>query len=348
MALWLVRAGEHGEYEQRFLNESKIYLTWNRLNNDLSKLDSQKELRKVMSDVYPNNSKKKNINQGGQIWAFSHRMQIGDWVVLPSKHKPAIYVAEVIGDYEYDNSAEDPYYHWRKIKWVATDILRSNFDQDLLYSFGALMTVCQIKRNDAEKRIRNMAKNNWKSSNILSPIHKKLPDNDEYETEDSISNLEELARDQIAKLIIAKFKGHGMARLVEGILRIQGYATYISSEGPDQGVDILAAQGPLGFTEPRICVQVKSGDSPLDRPTLDQLIGTMEKVQAKQGLLVSWGGFKASVDKEEVSQFFRVRLWNQQDLIDQLLMHYDKLDDELRAELPLKRIWTVANIDDEE
>jgi restriction system protein len=161
------------------------------------------------------------------------------------------------------------------------------------------------------------------------------------------ADLEEIARDQIAKLIIAKFKGHGMALLVDAILKAQGYTTYISPEGPDKGVDILAAQGALGFGEPRICVQVKSGDSPLDRPTLDQLLGTMQNVQANQGLLVSWGGFKGSVDKEKVSQFFRVRLWDQKDLIEQLLGHYDKLDDEIRADLPLKRIWTMANIDSE-
>jgi len=80
----------------------------------------------------------------------------------------------------------------------------------------------------------------------------------------------------------------------------------------------------------------------VDRPTLDQLIGTMQNVQADQGLLVAWGGFKTSVEKETAHHFFRVRLWDQDALIDELLEHYDKLDEDLRAELPLKRIWTVA------
>jgi len=104
----------------------------------------------------------------------------------------------------------------------------------------------------------------------------------------------------------------------------------------------------MGFGEPRICVQVKSGDSPLDRPTLDQLIGTMQNIQATQGLLVSWGGYKSSVDKEKATQFFRVRLWDQKDLIEQLLKHYDKLDEDLKADLPLKRIWTITNPENEE
>ncbi len=137
-----------------------------------------------------------------------------------------------------------------------------------------------------------------------------------------------------------------MARLVNAILEAQGYTTHVSPEGPDKGIDILAAPGPMGFGEPRICVQVKSGDTPLDTPTLNQLIGSMQNVQAQQGLFVSWGGFKGSVDKEKANQFFRVRLWDRDDLIEELLNNYEKLDDSIRAELPLKRIWTVAYSDE--
>jgi restriction system protein len=71
----------------------------------------------------------------------------------------------------------------------------------------------------------------------------------------------------------------------------------------------------------------------------------MQNVQADQGLLVSWGGFKTTVDKEKATQFFRVRLWDQQALIEQILANYDRLDEDIRADLPLKRIWTVAETD---
>ncbi len=80
----------------------------------------------------------------------------------------------------------------------------------------------------------------------------------------------------------------------------------------------------------------------MDRMTLDQLIGAMQNVQAEHGLLVSWGGFKNSVDKETPAQFFKVRLWNQDTLIQELMTNYEKLDDDIKAELPLKRIWTLT------
>lgn len=112
-------------------------------------------------------------------------------------------------------------------------------------------------------------------------------------------------------------------------------------------MDILAAPGVLGFGSPRLCVRVKSSDTPMDRPTLDQLIGAMQNFKADQGLLVSWGGFKSSVDKKIPSQFFNVRLWDASDLLEEFFNHYDALDDDIRAEIPLKWVWTVATVEEE-
>lgn len=48
------------------------------------------------------------------------------------------------------------------------------------------------------------------------------------------------------------------------------------------------------------------------------------------------------MQKELAGSLFRVRLWSQTELLDALYEVYDKLDPDLCAELPLKRIWTVA------
>ena len=340
MSLWLVRAGRYGEHEKKFLDENRIYLTWRRLACDLTSLGEQRELRTLCEETYPDASKHKISNHVGQIWRFCKEIHPGDWIIVPSKQRSSIHVAEVKGKYVFNLDGEEPYYHYRDVEWIAQDVPRSNFDQDLLYSFGAMMTICRIHRNGAERRVREMKANDWKSSGSGSAIATR-GDEEDAEDDERLNDLEEAARDQLTKLIIARFKGHGMARLVNAVLRAQGYTTYLSLEGPDKGVDLLAAPEPMGFGQPRVCVQVKSGDSPLDRPTLDQLIGVMSNVQAEHGLLVSWGGFKASVDREEATQFFRVRLWDQGDIIDQVLANYQKLDEEIKTQLPLKRIWVV-------
>jgi len=158
---------------------------------------------------------------------------------------------------------------------------------------------------------------------------------------------EETGQDQIAKLISAKFKGHGLARLVGAILKAQGYTIYLSPAGPDSGIDILAGAGKLGFDKPSLCVQVKSGDTPVESRTLNELRGAMQSVNASEGLFVSWGGFKPTVYKQALPTFFSVRLWTQKELLENLFSSYDRLDDDLKAELPLKRIWTVATEEEE-
>lgn len=168
-----------------------------------------------------------------------------------------------------------------------------------MYSFGAFMTVCKITRNDAEQRIKAMAENNWR---VVPDRVRSFGDADDTDS-NSQTNLEEVIYDSIAKYIIRKFQGYKMEDLIEEILKAKGFTVYHSKRGADGGKDLLAAGGEMGFGSPKICVQVKSQDSAVDRPTLDQLGGVMNNVNAEYGLLVSWSGFKDSVAREEAKQF---------------------------------------------
>ena len=250
--------------------------------------------------------------------------------------------------YHFEASGPNPYYHWRSINWFSGLIPRSVFPQDLLYSFGAFMTICRVQRNDAEARVRAIAASNWQpESSAASTPNKPAATSDLVagEADAAEVNLEELAADRIERLIEARFKGHGLALLVEAVLQAEGYTTYRSSEGADGGADILAGGGELGFGSPQICVEVKSGSDPVDRPTVDKLIGAGQKFGAETCLFVSWGGFKPNVQKELARDFFRVRLWSRKELLEKLFAHYAQLPEEIRLALPLKRVWMVAQED---
>ena len=162
------------------------------------------------------------------------------------------------------------------------------------------------------------------------------------EKEEEEIDIETYAQDQIKKYIDRKFKGHGLARLVDAILQAQGYTTRVSPPGPDGGVDILASGGFLGFDEPKICVQVKSTSSPVDVKIVRELRGIMSKVKAKQCLFVSWAGFNNNSLKEVRDEFFNTRLWDSKELLKAIFKYYEKFNDELKAELPLKRIWALV------
>ena len=129
---------------------------------------------------------------------------------------------------------------------------------------------------------------------------------------------------------------------MDAVLHAQGYKTEVSPPGPDGGVDILAGSGILGFDHPRLCVQVKSSVSAAGQTVFNELLGVMTKYKAEQGLFVSWGGFTDAVLKDSKKEYFSIRLWDQGDLVDALLANYECLDDELKAELSLKRIWVLV------
>lgn len=346
MAVWLMRAGSHGEFELKFLGDNSIYVTWDELNVDLSKLKDRSQLNKEMTTRYPESKPKAILNWVSQVWPFAHEMKKGDIVILPLKTQRAIQVGEITGDYSFHQDGPNPFFHSRSVKWIGDAIPRANFGRDLLDSFGAFMTICRITRNNAESRILAMRSDGWKQEKV-SNITKATSASATQDEEPVSVDLEEAASDQIAQLISARFKGHGLTRLVDAILRAQGYVTYQAPEGADGGADILAGAGPLGFGHPRLCVEVKSEDSPIDRPTVDKLLGAVTKFGADEGLFVAWGGFKGTVQKELAASFFRVRLWTQKELLEAFFEYYEKLDEDIKAELPIKRIWIVTSQEEE-
>ena len=169
MTLWLVRAGKKGEYEDKFLSDNKIYLTWNHLSRDLSQVQKD-ALLQLLRELYPDKKETTLTMGGGQIRSFVERMQQGDWVALPSKKDRVIHFGEIKGDYQNDGQASNPYYHYRDVKWFAPDIPRTNFSQDILYALGSQLTICRIQKNNAEERVRAMSKNGWVEKTMPTPM----------------------------------------------------------------------------------------------------------------------------------------------------------------------------------
>ncbi|MCX7909611.1 MAG: restriction endonuclease [Ignavibacteria bacterium] len=330
MSLWVVRAGRYGENEQYALDHNIVTIAWNEFD-DLSHIKSKEELTELYIKLNPGTKKMKIANEVGQVWRFIHEIQKNDLVALPLKMKSEIAIGKVLSDYEYKVLIPN-IKHTRRVEWLKT-IPRSAFDQDLLYSFGASMTVYKIERNNAENRVKKLLKGEITKVEDTSQ--------EEEEKEEEVINIDEYAKDQIIKFIDRKFKGHNLARLVNAILKAQGFITKISPPGPDGGVDILASGGSLGFDNPKICIQVKSTSTQADVKILRDLKGTMRDLKAEQGLLVSWYGFKDTVVNEAKRDFFFIRLWDQGDLLNEIFKYYERFDDELKAELPLKRIWAL-------
>ena len=243
------------------------------------------------------------------------------------------------GPYAYRRDLASIAIHVRPVQWEK-EIPRTSFSQALLFSFGAFMTVCRIQKNNAEEIVNHLLEGKKPSAPL---------GNSDGEADEGGLDLEEISNDQIRSYIIQKFKGHGLPRLVAEVLKAQGYHVTVSPPGSDGGADIVAGMGPLGFDQPRIVVQVKSGDGPIDSNAVNALQGVIKNFQADHGLFVSWGGFKKSIGPKEKSKlFFDVRFWDADDLIREIQENYESFPKEIQADLPLKRIWTLVPDESEE
>ena len=233
----------------------------------------------------------------------------------------------------------------RRVEWLRSDLPRDAVKQDLLYSLGAAQTICEISRNDAARRFRALAETGMDPGPVQlaqRPAADTGGNGETVSSDEAMVDVAISARDQIERHIAANFAGYTFTQLIAAILRAQGYQTRVSPPGTDNGVDIVAGQGALGFDGPRLVVQVKSGDVVADQPTLQSLIGCVSDTHAEHGLLVSWSGFTGPVRKRTNELFFRVRLWGRDEIMEALFSVYDRLPEDIRAELPLRRIWSLV------
>ena len=343
MALWMVRSGKYGEREQYNREHAIVSIGWEELP-DLRATVDRAQLTQLMRDNYSDKSASAIANWVGQVWTFAKLIQVGDLVAMPLKSSPAIAFGKVTGDYTFTREPPPGAEHRRSVEWLRT-VPRSAIDPDLLFSFGAIMTVCRIGRNDAEARVRALLNGTALPVLVTEAFQAHAAGASEPVVDDV--DLEEILRDAIRTHITRKFAGHGLAELVEAVLSAQGYKTFLSPPGADGGVDVLAGSGPHGFDGARLAVQVKSGSIEVDTDMLRLFQQAMSDFGAGSGLIVSWGGFRNPVARRKGEQFFKIRMWNADDLIAEVLSCYDKLPASIQARLPLKRTWILDASTDE-
>ena len=320
--VYLTRAGSNGEDEDYALDQEAAIIGFREFPS-LEYAKTYEDIVKIVSDAKPELKPRAAGNYAGQLWAFAVAMKEGDTAVLPRKLTSQVALGRVSGPYQY-RKVGDEWRHTRPVKWIRPDINRTVFAQDLLYSFGAFMTVCNISRNDAERRIEAVleGKPDPGYAGAGGKIHKPpIPTDTNTNTN---TDLALLAHDQIVRLFV------------------EGWVTRLSPPGADGGVDILAGRGSLGLDEPRLCVQVKSQSTPADVTVYRTLQGSMQTFKAEQGLLVCWGGFNKAVQGEARQGYFSVRLWESRDLVEAIYRNYERLPAEIQAELPLKRVWMLV------
>lgn len=350
-AAWVVRSGKYGEREQWSIANGFAGTGWGEFP-DLTSYDSRSGLLELVGKTLRNLKEGAVANYAGQLWALRSRVQSGDLMVLPLKTTKQVALGRVTGEYQYRSDEPDPSLrHVIPVDWQRTDVPRSAVKQDLLFTLGSALTVFAPSKNHAVTRLDAIlatgidpgqvpSLGGYKSSSPSSTLDPE-PDNSVDEPE-MVPDVEETAQIQISAKIAEEFAGHGLASLVTALLTIDGFVCRQSPPGPDGGVDIIAGRGILGMDDPMVLVQVKSGGQ-VGAPVVQQLHGAMAQHGATQGLLVAWGGLSKAARDQIQNQKMRVQLWEGPQVVDSVLANYDALPEDIRAKIPLKRVWVLSS-----
>lgn len=348
---WVARAGKYGERIDWALDNGLGAGGWNEIP-DLTSVKGDKEgLRAIVEQVYGGPKGRISTNTG-QLWMFINRMQPGDIVVLPIRATSQLAFGKITKGYHYDASEADiSKRHRIGVEWLKKDVPKSLVKQDLLYQLGSALTFFEVGNNDAGYRLEQVMQGKQdpgaRLSETVPALKAREQNTDEFsEPVEGALNLEEVAQDVIARKLQEDFKGHELSELVEALLSAEGFLCRNSPPGADGGVDVLAGRGPLGMDSPKLVVQVKSQTTAVSDQVLQQLNGAIHRFQADQALLVTYGGVTGPAANYLATQYFNVRVWTIDDILQQVYKHYPSLPEEIRAKLPLKSIWVPVTSND--
>ena len=349
---WIVRSGRMGERESWAIENGVAgggFLEVGSLEN----CDSREDVRLRIASSLPNSKPRKITNFASQLWALKSRLQMNDIIVMPLKSSKAIAIGKCSGPYLYRDDADPSRRHAIGVKWHRIDVPRSVIKQDLLYSLGAFMTICEVERNDAAWRLEQVLiagidpGSRSPHNLVVANQHVVEADSDSEDLEGREEiDIDAITQDAIRSHLIENFKGHQLSELTAAILRAQGLTCSVSPPGPDKGIDITVGSGPLGIDSPRIIVQCKSETGQVGSEVIQKLQGAIATTGADQGLLVAYGGVNKQARELLGNQQFKIKVWDADGLIEALLAYYANLDGEIQAEIPLKQVWTLVVSDD--
>lgn len=314
--------GIHTQNDSLFLNKDLIAIGW-RDFGDLSKVEESRDAFKAhYIEAYPDAKKGQIANGAGMLYRFLHEVQIGDYVVFPSKTDRKINIGTIDGDYYFEDS-DGEYVQRRKVKWLK-HIPRLNFSQGALYEVGSAMSFFSVK-NYADEFL-----------SALDKDFKKSVTSDDAEDESvgaTAEDIVESTKDFILKELGRQLKGYDLEAFVADLFRAMGYRTTVSPQGGDSGIDITAYKDEL---PPRILVQVKSQDSDIKETTIQSLKGAMR--EGDYGLFVTLSNYTKNAQKYLDSTPI-IRGINGTELVDLILKYYEDLSEKYRKMIPLKMVY---------
>jgi restriction system protein len=320
----MIRAGNDNELVEEFESRSLVAVGWEELG-DVSDVSSHEEMkvRFNSTDEYSDHNSRRLAQNAGQVNRFALEVEEGHLALSYDKTEREYLVGEVISDYEWKPSDHPPGYpHVRRVDWRDT-VSRDEFTTSTKNTLGSTLTVFSLDGCIDE---------------ITGILSGETPDESEDE-EDTVPFVDEVESqaDELISDILANMDPFVFEELVAAVLRAMGYHAKKTRDSRDRGIDVVAHPDSLGFESPYIKAQVKRQQSKVGSPEMQQFSGALGN--GERGLFVSTGGYTSGARSEARNAEQRVTLIDRDEFIYLLTQHYDDLESEYQATVPLKQVY---------
>ena len=313
--------GIHTKNDSLFLENNLIAISWSAMG-DLSLLEPDREaFKEKFKSTYPESKPQAIPTSAGMLYRFIHEMQVGDYIVYPSKFNREINIGVVDSGYIYAES-EAHYVQRRKVKWIK-HLPRTAFSQGALYEVGSALSLFLIK-NYADEFL---------SALEISSNKMEIVADDAEVVEKTTEDIIESTKDYVLKELGKNLKGYDLENFVADLLRSMGYRATVSPRGGDSGIDITAYKDEF---PPRILVQVKSGDDDIKESTIQSLKGAMK--EGDYGLFITLSNYTKNA-RHYLDNTPIIRGINGTELVELMLKYYDGLSDKYKQMIPLQKVY---------
>ena len=334
---WMIRAGEGGRLADDYRKSNVVAMTYGG-NRDFTGCPSREVVRQAMEEAYPNAKPAGIANGTANLYKFVSVAKPGDAVISYDPLRRTYLVGEITGDYAYRPGLVPGHDHIRPVKWQG-EVSRDDLSQTARNPLGATNAIFEPGEQVLAEIRRLLAGQTPSEAAAVrqSEETEEAPNELDEIRRDVISRAHEFIKDKISELDWAELQD-----LVAGILRAMGYKTQVSPQGADRGKDIIASPDGLGLSPPRIKVEVKHRSrTAMGAPELRSFIGGLRGED--RGLYVSTGGFTKEAEYEAERASVPVHCLDLDALARLLTQHYENLDSDGRALVPLTRFYWPAS-----
>ena len=337
--IWFVRAGRESAYAEDFIQKKVVALGWVDLGN-VDKAITKPSLIPLYKQAYPTQSDGSVQVSVSQIIRFIQEVKIGDSVMTHDRDKQMYYIGVIVSEYKWqpDTIAELP--RIREVDWKY-QVPRGVLSSDTKNTLGAIQTLFLVKgKQTTEILSKQISIQQPPSTTAVLPVPAQTSDQNDLEREIRAELLEK--SEQAIEDRIIRLQWDQVQELCAGILRAMGYRTTVSPRGSDRGVDVFASPDGLGLEEPRIFVEVKHRpNTSMGSQDIRSFIGG--RSAGDRCLYVSTGGYTKEARYEADRSSIPITLLGIVDLRKLFVDYYEKLDEEIKSLIPLKRIYVLAD-----